>query len=232
MELLEGEDLARHMRRVGRLSPRDVHDVFEELVHGLGAAHDAGVVHRDLKPENVFLATAQRVGRRQVVKILDFGIAKVLAESGAQTAPLGTPLWMAPEQAGAGGEVGPPADVWAMGLIAFWLLTGKSYWRPDADERALNVAAVMAAALFSPIEPPTRRAASVRLERTIPPGFDDWFLRCVARDPAARYAHARAAGDALLPILLPRPKQPSTVIAVGEGEVDPYGESVGVDDTD
>src|SRR6202000_247691 len=103
-----------------------------QIGHALAAAHRAGVVHRDLKPENIFVATTHQRDRNLVVKVLDFGIAKIVAEARAaqnDTAAVGTPRWMAPEQADATARVSPSTDVWAYGLLAFWLLTGESYWK-------------------------------------------------------------------------------------------------------
>src|SRR6185503_1006620 len=100
------------------------------------AAHAAGVVHRDLKPENIFLARTRREGQSRTVKLLDLGIAKIVADAQSQTqtsetAVVGTPLWMAPEQME--GAVSPASDVWALGLIAFYMLTGRSYWLSARD---------------------------------------------------------------------------------------------------
>jgi serine/threonine protein kinase/alpha-tubulin suppressor-like RCC1 family protein len=204
MEHLRGEDLSHTLKRRGSLPPAEVLEVFRQLGHALAAAHRAGLVHRDLKPDNVFLCVPRREGVPFTVKLLDFGIAKALDESSEQGAPMrqtsavGTPLWMAPEQAQRG-EVTPAADVWSMGLLAFKLLTGRSYWRagniPDAPvERVLRE-------LFGePIDPASDRARE--LGAALPPGFDAWFARCVARDPQQRYRDAAEALAGLTPVLL------------------------------
>src|SRR5262249_13188109 len=130
MELLEGEDLAAYVRRRGPLPAGEVYDIFAQLCHALGAAHTIPVVHRDLKPANVFLARSHQEGERVLVKVLDFGIAKVVSPVElSTTSTIGTPLWMAPEQSTDGGRVAPQTDVWALGLIAFYLFTGQPYWR-------------------------------------------------------------------------------------------------------
>jgi eukaryotic-like serine/threonine-protein kinase len=130
MELLKGQTLGQLLAQKGVLPVPVVREVFTQLCHALGAAHRAGIVHRDLKPENIFLEVPKREGVEFTLKILDFGIAKMVAEAGTQhTAAIGTPLWMAPEQTESRAVIGPQADVWALGLIAFHLLTGRLYWR-------------------------------------------------------------------------------------------------------
>ena len=208
MELLRGEDLSQTLKRRGALPPGEVLEVFRQLGHALAAAHRAGLVHRDLKPDNVFLCVPRREGVPFTVKLLDFGIAKALDDSAEQgpamrqTSAVGTPLWMAPEQAQRG-EVTPTADVWSMGLLAFKLLVGRSYWRsgntPDAPvERVLRE-------LFAePIDPASQRARE--LGAALPPGFDAWFARCVARDARQRFPTAAEAVAGLTPVLLgPQP---------------------------
>jgi tRNA A-37 threonylcarbamoyl transferase component Bud32 len=92
MELLKGDDLSQYLTRVGCLPPNEVRELFEQLCHALAAAHAVGVVHRDLKPENIFLAAAKRVGAPYIIKVLDFGIAKVASEAKtSNTAAIGTP---------------------------------------------------------------------------------------------------------------------------------------------
>ena len=210
MEYLRGEDLAAAIARRGPFNASESLEIFRQLGHALGAAHAAGLVHRDLKPENIFLAHPRREGVPFTVKLLDFGIAKVLAESGESrnTGALGTPLWMAPEQAERS-PLSPASDVWAMGLVAFSVLTGRSYWHagnhPDAPmERVFREVFV------DPIEPASARAAAMGC--ALPPGFDPWFARCVVRDPAQRFRNANEAVAALVPVLM-GPIQTSEVAA-------------------
>ena len=201
MELLEGRDLASLVDEEGPLPPVDALRIFRQLCHAIGAAHHAGIVHRDLKPENVFLADSRHAFERFTVKVLDFGLAKVIAEAkGKQTDALGTPLWMAPEQAELGGEITPATDVWALGLIAFWLLTGKDYWK-TAGQDSPNVPAIIREVLFDPFEPASKRGDEVGAATELPEGFDEWFSCCVTRDVGRRYSNATEAFDALEPIL-------------------------------
>jgi formylglycine-generating enzyme required for sulfatase activity/serine/threonine protein kinase len=199
MELLQGEDLAALSQRVGRLEPVDVFTIFDQLSHALGAAHSAGIVHRDLKPDNIFVARSQRAGESITVKVLDFGIAKLVAEArtSANTAAMGTAYWMAPEQTEQAALITPATDVWALGLIAYRLLTGRLFWRAATDANA-SVTMFLRELVLDPLP-----AASVRAEQQgvlafLPAGFDAWFARCVVRDQAARFSDARVAGAALL----------------------------------
>src|SRR5207247_2317711 len=131
------------------------------LCHAVGAAHAVGVVHRDLKPENVFLAASRQADVPFVVKVLDFGIAKVVAEGTKHdTLAIGTPLWMAPEQTTPSAEIDPRTDVWALGLIAFKLLTGKSYWRAAHDE-ASSAVTLLREIVLEPLAPASARAGQI-----------------------------------------------------------------------
>ncbi|HEY2407907.1 MAG TPA: protein kinase [Polyangiaceae bacterium] len=194
MELLRGEDLSQLVERRGALAFGEVLALFEQLCHALGAAHDQGVVHRDLKPENVFLAESRRAGAAYTVKVLDFGIAKVLAEANTKrTAAMGSPMWMAPEQTEQS-AVTPATDVWALGLIAFWLLTGRYFWKvANTDE--VTIPRLMREMLFEPIPAATERARELGVALPASASFDVWFARAVAREPSARFANARALHD-------------------------------------
>jgi tRNA A-37 threonylcarbamoyl transferase component Bud32 len=195
MELLRGEDLAARLEGRGPLTSREALDVMKQLGHALAAAHRAGLVHRDIKPENIFLAQSRREGEAYVVKVLDFGIAKVMHDArvaATSTGAMGSPSWMAPEQTELRGKIGPPTDVWALGLVAFCMFTARIFWMaqntPDASLQAL-----MREMLFDPLPPPSARAAQLGVGATFPEGFDAWFARCVARDPAARFEDAGKA---------------------------------------
>jgi serine/threonine protein kinase len=201
MELLEGRDLASVLEREGALSARRTLEIFEQLCHAIGAAHVAGVVHRDLKPENIFVADARRAGASTTVKVLDFGIAKIIAEAKtSSTDAMGTPLWMAPEQTERAGRIGPPTDVWALGLIAFAMLTGRPYWLAASD-RESGVSALLREIVLDPMAPASQRAALLGWTGSLPAGFDGWFARCTAREPRERFGNASEAMQALAPVL-------------------------------
>jgi serine/threonine protein kinase len=193
MELLRGEDLDSFNERLGPLPWTQVLEIFRQLCHGLAAAHVTGLVHRDLKPENVFLATARRVGVPFTVKILDFGIAKIVHETKRDvTDAVGTPTWMAPEQTEAGKAITPATDVWALGLIAFRLLTGVPYWH-SANAPDVSAMAILREVVFDPMEPASTRARTLGSTVELSPAFDAWFAKCVVRDPSERLQNATAA---------------------------------------
>jgi TonB family protein len=193
MELLDGADLDRYVRGRGALPVAEALELLEQAAHALADAHAKGIVHRDLKPENLFVAKSRRRGAEHTVKILDFGIARTIAESRAGatvTTAIGSPLWMAPEQAQTGAKLRPATDVWALGLIAFFVFSGRSYWR-SANHAEFNLQALLVEVMTQPIDPASARAAE--LGANVPHGFDAWFARCVVREPEARWPDAGVA---------------------------------------
>jgi phosphate transport system substrate-binding protein len=211
MELLDGATLSRELRRRGAFAWLDVLEIVRQIAHALGAAHARGFVHRDLKPANVFLSRSRHAGLSLMVKVLDFGIAKAMAGgSEATRAILGTPAWMAPEQTTVDGDVGPQADVWALGLLAFMLLAGQHYF-PSARGKSVSTAAVLREVVVEPIVPASERAAQLGVADRLPAGFDAWFSRCVHRNPERRFADAPAAYDALAVLPAPSPAEPAPV---------------------
>jgi tRNA A-37 threonylcarbamoyl transferase component Bud32 len=201
MELLEGEDLASYVQRTGPMPRAEVLRVFEQLCHAVRAAHAANIVHRDLKPENVFLARSRIVGVPWIVKVLDFGIAKVASEAKtSDTATIGSPMWMAPEQGTLGEPVTPRTDVWALGLIAFYLLTGTSFWN-GARDGTTNLMMLMREIMVDPIPSASQRAVEVGRAGAVPAGFDAWMTRAVVRDPMSRFADAGQLLESLVPLL-------------------------------
>ena len=202
MELLQGEELMDRIHRAGPLPVAEARVLFEQLGHAIGAAHRARVVHRDLKPENIFLALPRSVGASPfTVKVLDFGIAKVTSEAiTMNTGTVGTPIWMAPEQTSPGHEITPATDVWALGLIAYYSLTGRYFWLAASDTSA-SLTALFREMLMDPIPPASERAQEQGVLERLPRGFDAWFMRCAAREPAARFSDADAALTALDPLL-------------------------------
>jgi len=186
MELLAGADL-EHVSGNAPVAPAEVVEWLRQVASALGKAHERGIVHRDLKPDNLFLT--HREDGAPLVKVLDFGIAKMMADATALTRSdqfLGTPLYMAPEQASSNGPpIAPQADLYALGLTAFRLLTGRTYWN------AGKLSQVLAQILAAPMPPPSRRGAHFGAQ------FDAWFLRACDRDPARRFSSAHEQVEAL-----------------------------------
>lgn len=205
MELLKGETLADRLERRGTPPPQELLEIVQQLGHALVAAHKAGIVHRDLKPENIFLAESRREGVPFTLKVLDFGVATLTHEheggvsKAKTTQAVGSPLWMAPEQTNVG-TVTAATDVWALGLILFQLLSGQSYWR-CARREGSTITALLVEIMIEPLEPASVRAAEVAPGVVLPAGFDEWFARCVVRDPLERFADAQAALPALRGVL-------------------------------
>ena len=192
MELLEGETLAQRLARVGRLAPGDTARVIQQVARALGRAHDAGVIHRDLKPENVFLVSNDD---DELVKVLDFGIAKAsraILGSTAQVATrtgalLGTLYYMSPEQVDAGKALDHRTDIWSLGVLAFKCLVGQLPFAGD------SVGRVVLAICSRPLPVPSTIGP-------VPAGFDDWFVRACAREPAERFASVRDAARGFLTV--------------------------------
>jgi serine/threonine protein kinase/formylglycine-generating enzyme required for sulfatase activity len=187
MELLVGRDLSEVLAERGRLPPEEVIPLLRQAASALDAAHSKGVVHRDMKPENLFVV--ERKGRSPLVKVLDFGIAKIVASHATSTMTGGTPLYMAPEQTKRAAQIGPPTDVWPLGLIAYRALVGRPYWEADDIHQ-----------LFAEILSPEYELATIRAARAgvpLPTAFDGFFARCVARAPEHRFQRAGEAIEAL-----------------------------------
>ncbi len=188
MEFLVGEELGDFLERRGRAAPDSCVRWLAQAARALDKAHQKGVVHRDLKPENLFLVL--RDGEPPTIKILDFGIAKLVQSASATgTRATGTPMFMAPEQTRRSSQIGPATDVWALGLVAYTLLVGRPYWQGG------DINQLLTEILFDPLESACARAA--RAGVTLPPTFDAWFFGCVAREPTARYRRASEAIQAL-----------------------------------
>ncbi len=200
MELLDGEDLRERIGRQGALPVLEALPIFDQLGHALEAAHRAGIVHRDLKPRNVFLQMDSEGG--VFVKLLDFGVAKLLdahRTSATGTGAVGSPMWMAPEQTSAGGRIAPATDVWAFGLLVFYVLTGKVFWETASGHQ--GVTGLLREIHVDPIPVASGRARQLGATVTLPDGFDAWFERAVCRDPRVRYRDAGVALLALRPVL-------------------------------
>ena len=179
MEQVKGEDLSRVLEREGRLPTERVAEIGVALCEGLAAAHEAGVLHRDLKPANVIVEPGGSV------RIVDFGLAASRPRNLAEGLPLGSPAYMAPEQAPPGGEIGPAADLHGVGLILHEALTGRRVFEaPTAVE------------LFEKLrtEVPPRPSSLVE---GVDPLLDATIVQALEKDPRARPASAGAMAQSL-----------------------------------
>jgi serine/threonine-protein kinase len=181
MEFLEGETLGAYATRYGKLSgdPHLARALIRQVATALGAAHARGIIHRDLKPDNVFLASDGGAIDVATVKVLDFGIAKLVNPGELPTVTttrelLGTPVYISPEQCKGAKDVDHRTDVYALGCIAFELLTGAPVFR------AQSLAELVTAHLFK--EPPELQ----ELEPTVPPALSALVRRMLAKAPEDR----------------------------------------------
>jgi serine/threonine-protein kinase len=199
MELLRGEELYKRLKRVKRFTFEEVVTFLHQASLALDKTHKASVVHRDLKPGNLFLTERDDGSPR--IKVLDFGIAKLVAEnsmSAEATRNLGTPIYMAPEQFQLGRRVSPASDIYALGMISFTFLVGTPYWADEINAGA-NVFAFAAAAVLGPQESACARAQ--RRGVTLPPEYDTWFRKITSPDPANRFLTASSAVYELAEVL-------------------------------
>jgi len=192
MELLQGESVRERLKRTGRLPPEEVAELLRQLMRGLDAAHRAGIVHRDLKPENLWLVPEDG---RDRLKILDFGIAKVVdlpggAERTQAGLVMGTPQFLSPEQA-VGAEVDQRADLYSAGIVAYLLLTGRHPFS-TFDARSL-----LRAHAYDPVPSPAREAP----ELTGHPALLRFVARATEKD---RNLRAQSAAE-LLDVLEGKP---------------------------
>lgn len=186
MDLLDGDPLDRYLRRQQRVDVSTTLQLLRPIAEALDAAHAAGVVHRDLKPQNIFLAWEP--SGETVPKLLDFGMAKLLGDSAVHTVsgvPIGTPLYMSPEQA-RGEKVDGRSDVYALGVVCHEMLTGQV---PFTGESPL---AVLMCHLT--VVPP--RASDVCPD--VPAALDAPILHMLHKEPSGRPATAGEAMKALI----------------------------------
>ncbi|MEY4513816.1 MAG: hypothetical protein RLZZ450_5938 [Pseudomonadota bacterium] len=185
MDLLDGEPLDRHLKRVGRFDVGTALQILNPIAAALDVAHAAGIVHRDLKPQNIFLSWEQR--GEVVPKLLDFGVAKLLDDSAVKTVsgtPIGTPLYMSPEQA-RGDKVDARSDVYALGVLVHELITG---------DRPITADSMLGVLMAHIVQAPTRASTAYP---ALSPLLDEPILRMLEKSPAARPA---TAGEALAAI--------------------------------
>ncbi len=179
MELLEGTSLSALLRSGGPLPAARGLDIVRQLVHALKAAHDASIVHRDLKPDNVHIGKSGSEGERDQVKVVDFGLAKVIGSSKLTRAGMvfGTPHYMSPEQA-AGESVDHRADIYALGVVMYEMFAGKVPFEAD------SYMGVLTKHMYMEPTPPSQLSPELAelgvLEQVI--------LRCLQKRPEARYA--------------------------------------------
>ena len=192
MELLTGEPLDERLDRLGRISLAETARILGQVCRALQRAHEAGIIHRDLKPENIFLVRTPD-DDDEVAKVLDFGIAKIkqlpgeqgLSSSTKTGAVLGTPYYMAPEQARGLRTIDYRADLWSIGVIAYKCVTGVL---PFEGESVGDLLVKICTA------PPPIASMTVP---GIPMAFDAWFARTMEREPARRFATAAELAEAL-----------------------------------
>jgi eukaryotic-like serine/threonine-protein kinase len=177
MELLEGESLAQRIRRQGAFATAELADIGRQVASVLAATHTAGVTHRDLKPDNIFIIADDELDRRERVKVLDFGIAKLAGGTGPHTiGTMGTPEYMAPEQWGDSGSVDWRADAYSLGCVLYEMATG----RPPFPSATI-VEAYRQHTQSTPVPPRTAQPQ-------LPVDIEHAILRLLAKDPAARAA--------------------------------------------
>jgi len=187
MELLEGETLADRLRRAGRFDPEEAFPLVRQMAAALGAAHDARVVHRDFKSENVFLVP---IGDDVRAVVTDFGVARGAAGNDAFATRMtgagivGTPAYMAPEQV-EGREVTPAADVYALGVVLYEMMTGEL---PFSGKGPLATAV---SRLKEPPPPPTRHRPD------LPPHWERAILQCLERHVEKRFSSVGQVVSAL-----------------------------------
>lgn len=184
MELLQGENLGDRLRRRGRLEAPEAARLMRQVCGALIAAHDADIVHRDIKPQNLFVVRDADVAGGERVKVLDFGVAKLLANAdlNERNVLLGTPLYMAPEQFRSGEAADHRTDVYQVGAVLYHTIAGRPPF-PNVQDRM------------------RRLAVNARDELTRPefvtPELFAVIERCLRSDPSERYPDMRALEDAL-----------------------------------
>ncbi len=184
MELVEGTDLRRYLRSRGVLDVDRAVIIAHDVALGLGAAHRRNIVHRDVKPQNIL------VGRRGAIKLTDFGIASVYKDMNAERLTttgmtLGTVQYYAPEQA-QGEIVTPAADVYALGIVMYEMLTGRPPFDGDTP---------VAVAMQHIQDPPTPPS---QLNPNIPQPLEEIILRCLEKEPQMRFRDGSQLARALV----------------------------------
>lgn len=192
MELLDGHDLERELEQSGPLPTAVAVDYLLQAIDAVAEAHANGIVHRDLKPTNLFLA--QRPDGTRIVKVLDFGISKLIGAGFGPGAALtrsasifGSPLYMSPEQMRSARDVDARSDIWSLGAILYELIAGRPPFVAD------SMPALCVAILNDTPQPLHQFVPSV------PPAIDDILSKCLARDAEGRFDSVADLADALAP---------------------------------
>jgi serine/threonine-protein kinase len=178
MEFLDGPTLAKMQTQLGQFDPQRAIGITVQIARGLYAAHQKGIIHRDLKPENIFVL--QRDGQDDIIKIVDFGIAKDKAHSKRLTQVgmvLGTPEYMSPEQA-TGQPTDHRVDMYALGCILYEMLTA------DVPFKGENSTKTLTSHVFDPVVPPTQK----RPDLQTPQALEAVVMKTLAKKPQDRYA--------------------------------------------
>jgi serine/threonine-protein kinase len=205
MERLYGEDLRARLKRQRRLPLPSVARLVAQAAKGLSEAHAAGIVHRDVKPGNIFFARSRH---DELVKLLDFGVAKaasgsVIDESGGTglTGLVGTPHFMSPEQASGRADVDHRSDLWALGVIVYYALTGQLPYGGSTVVEVIQKICREPFAMPSSIVP------------ELLPDVDAFVARALAHDPGDRFATARELCEAFQRIVPPSASMPEAPVA-------------------
>jgi serine/threonine protein kinase len=204
MELLEGEDLEARLMRERRLSLSATLGIVDPVCKALRRAHEVGLVHRDLKPSNIFIA--RQGGGEEIVKVLDFGIAKSLdpAQAGGVTRTgtlIGSPAYMSPEQTRRSKQIDPRSDLWSLGVVVYQCLTGQL---PFGGEEIVDL---LVAICRDPIPIPSK------IEPSLGPEVDRFLARALEREPEQRFQSAPEFAQAFTALVSPGGPSPSAAEA-------------------